>query len=159
MTSGLSLSSPVASVVPRGFGLLIADSHEPSGSRRFVAHVIHQNEPLPVTGADITVATIVKDQRSVRIEVFEQAGAVESAELENNRRVLDGELTGLPPGLPAGSPIRITLRLDLGGRLSLTAVEPTSEAELLLEACIEGVLDTASRRTIASSLGLLSVRQ
>jgi molecular chaperone DnaK (HSP70) len=148
-----------ASVVPRSFGLLVADSYEPSGARRFVDHVIRQNEPLPVTGRDTTVSTIVDNQTSIRIEVYEQAGAVESDVVANNRRVLDGELTGLPEGLPAGTPIRVTLRLGLDGRLRLTAVEPATGATLSLEAYIDGVLDTPGREQVARGLRMLTIRQ
>jgi molecular chaperone DnaK (HSP70) len=158
-STGLASARPLASVVPRSFGLLVADSFEASGQRRFVQHVIHQNDPLPVDAGEWTVGTILDDQHTVRIEVYEQAGAVESAELADNRRVLDGELSGLPRRLPAGAPIRVTLRLGLDGRLSVTAVEPSSGATLALEACIEGVLDTAGRDRLATQLGRLAVRQ
>jgi len=151
--------APVSSVAARGFGPLVHDSHDKSGTRRFISHVIHQNDPLPVDERTITLATIVPNQRSVRIEVYEQAGAVESEEVADNRQVLDGELSGLPAGLPAGSPITLTLRLGPDGRLAITAVEPKSRAELTVEACIEGVLDTAEREQVARTLAGLTVRQ
>jgi molecular chaperone DnaK (HSP70) len=146
-------------VVARSLGLLVHDSHDRSGQRRFVDHLIHQHDPLPVTGRDAVVATILDDQRSVRIEVFEQAGAVPSAEVAHNRRVLDGELSGLPAPLPAGSPIRIGLALGRDGRISVTAAEPASGATLTLEAYIDGVLDTAERERMARSLSGLTIRQ
>jgi molecular chaperone DnaK len=146
-------------VVPRSFGLLIHDSHDRAGQRRFIHHVIHQHDPLPATDRELTVSTILDDQRVARIEVYEQAGAVPSAEVEHNRRVLDGELSGLPVPLPAGSPIRIRLTLDRDGRLGLTATEPRSGATLSLEACIDGVLDTAERDQVARALSGLTIRQ
>ncbi|GIJ48321.1 molecular chaperone DnaK [Virgisporangium aliadipatigenens] len=152
-------SATMGSVVPRSFGLLIHDSDDRAGTRRFVQHVIHRNAPLPVTDGEATVATILDDQGTVRIEVFEQAGAVPSAEVADNRRVLDGELSGLPPGLPAGSPIRIVLSLGLDGRLGLTATEPRSGAELHLSAYIDGVLDRETRDTTRTGLSRLTVRQ
>ncbi|MBE1491926.1 Hsp70 family protein [Plantactinospora soyae] len=155
--SGLSIA-PAASVASRGLGPLVHDSHDRTGEHRFVAHVIHQNDPLPVANRELTLATILDNQRSVRIEVYEQAGAVESAEVADNRPVLDGELTGLPERLPAGSPIRLSLGLGLDGRLSITASEPGSGASLTLEACIDGVLDRAGRETVAHDLAALTVR-
>ncbi|GAA4720021.1 Hsp70 family protein [Phytohabitans rumicis] len=150
---------PVAAVVARGLGPLVHDSHDKSGQRRYVWHVVHQNDPLPVVDRQITLATILDGQASIRIEVYEQAGAVESAEVDDNRLVLDGELSGLPPGLPAGSPIQLTLRIGLDGRLSLVATEPKSGAALTIEACIDGVLDGSGRERAARSLAGLAVRQ
>jgi molecular chaperone DnaK len=149
----------LSSVVPRSFGLLIQDSTDPTGQRRFVEHVIHQNDPLPADGREITVATILDDQGPVRIEVYEQAGFVESPEVANNRRVLDGELTGLPSGLKAGSALTVALHLGLDGRLRVTAREPKSRTELTLEAYVDGVLDANDLQQQAKRLTHLSVRQ
>jgi molecular chaperone DnaK len=91
--------------------------------------------------------------------VYEQAGAVESSDVEHNRRVLDGELSGLPGHLPAGSPITVRLSLGVDGRLSVSAVEPTSGATLCLDAYIDGVLDRAERDRMAAGLARLAVRQ
>jgi molecular chaperone DnaK (HSP70) len=162
LTSAVGLSkagSSVGSVVSRGFGLLLHDSHHDAGGKgMLVSHVIHQNERLPIASRSCVVATVLNGQPSVRIQVFEQAGAVESPAVEHNRRVLDGELSGLPAALPAGSPIRVVLSLGLDGRLAVTAVEPSSGATLTLEACIEGVLDTGSRERAAATLSGLTIR-
>lgn len=154
-----AVGAEIGSVVSRGFGLLLHDSHhDASGKGMLVSHVIHQNEPLPIASRECVVATVMNGQPSVRIQVYEQAGAVESPVVEHNRRVLDGELTGLPPSLPAGSPIRVVLSLGLDGRLALTAVEPQSGARLTLEAYIEGVLDTGTRERVAKTLSGLTIR-
>jgi molecular chaperone DnaK (HSP70) len=152
-------SARANAVVPRSLGLLVHDSHDRSGKGRFVEHIIHQHDPLPVVDRESVVATILDDQRAVRIEVYEQAGVVASAEVADNRRVLDGELSGLPVPLPAGSPIRVRLNVGEDGRLSLTATEPGSGAELVLEACVDGVLDTAERDRAAARLSALTIRQ
>jgi molecular chaperone DnaK len=151
--------APPLSVVPRSFGLLVHDSHDATGTRTFVEHVIHRNEPLPVTDRESVVATILDNQAALRIEVFEQAGAVESAEVEHNRRVLDGELSGLPQGLPAGSAIHVGLSLGLDGRLSVTAREPRSGTRLHLDAYIDGVLDRDEHDRMVDGLARLEVRQ
>ena len=65
-----------------------------------------------------------------------------SPEVGHNRRVLDGELTGLGK-LPAGSVIQITLRIAIDGRLTVIAHEPRSRKELMLEAFVKGVIDSA----------------
>jgi molecular chaperone DnaK len=71
--------------------------------------------------------------------------------------VLDGELTELPP-LPAGSVIRITVRIAIDGRLSVVAEEPVSGRELVLEAFVEGVVDSAETQRLTRLVGLTSVR-
>jgi molecular chaperone DnaK (HSP70) len=146
-----------ASVAPRALGLLIDDSGDGTANRRFVQHVIHANAPLPAAGA-VRVATIVDDQRSVRLRVYEQAGSVESAELEANRLVLDGQVSGLPP-LKGGSPLEVRLDLDGDGRLLVVVTEPRSGARLDLEAYIDGVVDRDERVAASDRLALLTVRQ
>jgi molecular chaperone DnaK len=144
-------------VVPRSVGVLLHDSYDPAGERLFVWHVVHRNEELPVE-REAVVATITDRQLAVRIQVYEQAGEVESEILEDNRRVLDGELRGIPD-VPAGSPVRIVLALGLGGRLTVTATESTSGASLQLEAYIENVPDGAVALRQAATLAGLKVRR
>ncbi|WAL63888.1 Hsp70 family protein [Amycolatopsis cynarae] len=146
-----------ASVVPRSFGILVDDSHDPAGRRRIVMHTVHRDDPLPAA-ATTTFCTIVDGQDRVRVQVFEQAGDVPSEEVEDNRRVLDGELAGIPP-LPAGSPIEITSRVSADGLLSVTAVEPGSGTKLELSAYMDGVLDAESTRTLDGALRGLTIRQ
>jgi molecular chaperone DnaK (HSP70) len=149
--------APAASVVPRSFGVLLADSHDPAAERRFVHHIVHRNERLPVSGTAV-FATIVPGQDRIRVQVFEQAGDVPSAEVPDNRRVLDGELL-LPGGLPAGAPIEITLRVDANGLLDVTARDRTGGGALTLQAYVDGVVDATEARRLADSLTGLTVRQ
>lgn len=137
----LAASRPVRSVVARALGVKLMDSHDPAGERVFVDHLIPANTRLPVAGTQATFATILKGQDRVRVELMEQAGVVASPELAHNRRVLDGELVGLPNDLAAGSPIELTLSVGLDGRISCVAVEPSSGRQLLLESYVEGVSD------------------
>lgn len=134
-------SGPVSSVVPRALGIKLHDSSDPSGERVFVEHIVQANTALPVEGATATFATVVDGQERVRIELMEQAGSHAAPELEYNRRVLDGELTGLPEGLPAGSPIDIRLFLGTDGRISCVATERSTGRQLALESYMEGVAD------------------
>ncbi|MBK6872754.1 MAG: Hsp70 family protein [Kineosporiaceae bacterium] len=149
---------PATGVVPRAIGVLLRDSHDPSGTRLFVEHLVTANTPLPVVGVEATFATIMKNQDRVRVELFEQAGPMPSPDLANNRRVLDGELIGLPQ-LPAGSPIELTLAVAPDGRIRCTALEPRSGKVLVLESYMEGVVDgaaAAAQRHHVSSLRISS---
>ena len=75
---------------------------------------------------------MVAQPARVEIEIWEQAGAVASPDLEANHQVINSLIRGIPP-LPAGAPIDITINVDVDGRLSVTAVEPASGKELAVE--------------------------
>jgi molecular chaperone DnaK len=147
----------VTPVTPRAVGILIEDSHDPSGQRAFIAHMVTANTPLPIDKTEHRFGTILPDQGSARIQVYEQSGAVLSPEVEHNRRVLDGELTGLGK-LPAGSVIQVTLRIAVDGRLTVIAYEPRSRKELTLEAFVEGVIDSAETQRLTEMVSRTKLR-
>jgi len=151
-----STRAPVTAVAPRALGVLVRDSYDPSGTREFVDHLIRPNTPLP-TRSIKKFATILDNQESVRIRVFEQAGTSVSEEVEHNRLVIDGELTGFGE-LPAGSPIELVLSVAADGQISLTAREEQSGKSLRLEAFVAGVVDSAESTALAKQVGLLKVR-
>ena len=147
----------ISTVAPRAVGILVADSYDPSGERSFVEHLVDANTPLPATRTEEGFGTILTDQESVRIQVYEQAGPSPSAEVAHNRRVLDGELTQIGL-LPAGSVIRITVKIAIDGRLTVIAHEPVSGRELTLAAFVEGVVDRAETERLTRLVGMTAVR-
>lgn len=151
-------SAPVRSVVSRALGIKIHDSNDPAGQRIFVQHIIPANTPLPINGVTATFATIVDGQERVRVELMEQAGAVAGEEVAFNRRILDGELSGLPDGLSAGSPIDITLSLGMDGRIECVAKERSSGRKLKLESYMEGVSDSQEAEAQQQIITALRVR-
>ena len=154
---GANGTGQVVPVTPRAVGILVDDSFDPSGERSYVEHLVTANTSLPIERTEERFGTILQRQDSVRIQVYEQAGPAPSPEPEHNRRVLDGELTGLGD-LPAGSLIRITMRIAVDGRLTVIACEPRSGRELRLEAYIEGVVDSAETERLTRLVGLTTVR-
>lgn len=146
----------VTPVAPRAVGILVEDSFDPSGRRSFVEHLVTANTSLPVEMTK-EFGTILDQQESVRVQVYEQAGPAPSPEVGHNRRVLDGELTGIG-SLPAGSVIRITVRITVDGRLTVIAHEPRSGRELRLEAYVEGVVDGAETERLTRLVALTTVR-
>jgi molecular chaperone DnaK (HSP70) len=147
----------ISTVTPRAVGILVEDSFDPSGAGGFVEHLVQANTPLPVTMTEQRFGTILENQESVRIQVYEQAGPSPSREVAHNRRVLDGELTKIG-ALPAGSVIRITMKIALDGRLTVIAHEPVSGRELMLEAFVEGVVDSAEIERLTQVVGMTAVR-
>jgi molecular chaperone DnaK len=157
LSGGARDTGQVVPVTPRAVGILVEDSFDPSGERSFVEHLVAANTPVPVDRTDERFGTILENQDSVRIQVFEQAGPAPSPEPGHNCRVLDGELTGLG-ALPAGSLIRITMRISVDGRLTVIAHEPQSGRELRLEAYVEGVVDGAETERLTMLVGRTKVR-
>jgi molecular chaperone DnaK len=155
--SAKGISGLVTPVAPRAVGILIQDSFDPEGTRTFIAHLVGANSPLPCEKRTTAYGTISTNQESVRIQVFEQAGSVASEAVEHNRRVMDGELTGLGD-LAAGSVIEVTLAIAVDGRLTVVAREPRSGRSLTLEAYVEGVVDTQEAERLAETVGLTAVR-
>jgi molecular chaperone DnaK len=149
--------SEVVPACPRAIGIGVEDSYDPCGERSFVHHVIDPHTNLPVDREVRDLGTILENQDTVRIQVYEQAGSRPSRELEDNRRVLDGELTGLG-ALPAGSVIHLNVRLAVDGRLTVVAREPRSGRELTLEAFMEGVVDGEETDRLTAAVGLIEVR-
>ena len=147
----------VIPVTPRAVGILIEDSFDASGKRSFVEHLVGANTPLPVERTEERFGTILENQESVRVQVYEQAGPTPSPEVGHNRRVLDGELTGIG-ALAAGSLVRITVQIAVDGRLTVIAHEPRSGRELRLEAYVEGVVDGGETERLTRLVGLSKVR-
>ncbi|MEV6239119.1 Hsp70 family protein [Lentzea sp. NPDC051838] len=145
------------SVVPRSFGVLVEDSHDPSGQGRLVVHTVHRNDPLPAS-ATTRFSTIVDGQDRVRVQIYEQAGDLPSSDVAHNRRVLDGELSGLPP-LAAGSHVEVTLSVSADGLLSVSAREPRSGVTLDLQSYVDGVVDGSAHVELAASLAGVTVSQ
>lgn len=155
--AGRVLAAPVRTVLPRALGILLHDSRDPSGEGRVVHHVVEANTALPVRNSRARFATVRDGQDRIRVEVYEQAGAVASSDPGHNRRVLDGELVDVPP-LSAGSPIDIVFDIGADGRISCTATEPNSGRRLVLESYMEGVLDAADSARQQALLARLRVR-
>jgi molecular chaperone DnaK len=139
----------IAPVAPRAIGILVEDSTDPAGERGYVEHLVAANAQLPIVKEESRFGTILPNQDSVRIQVYEQAGPVPSAEVGHNRRVLDGELTGLGK-LAAGSVIKITVTIAVDGRLTVIAHEPRSGRQLRLEAFVEGVIDSTETERLTT---------
>lgn len=135
-----STASRITSVLPRSIGVLVYTSHEPYSEEPYVMHFIHANTPLPVQRYEHVVATMVKGQERARIQIFEQAGNVASAEVANNRPLIEGELRDIPKS-PAGTKISLWVSVSHDGRVRLEATAGDRHAPVTVEAFMHGVLD------------------
>jgi molecular chaperone DnaK (HSP70) len=124
----------ITNVLPKSFGVKLVDIDNPAWEKdpeaaSYVDHLVHANESLPSGPRPLPVATLKPNQRAVRIQVYEQAGSVETSELSGNKPVDHGSgEVGPLPRLPAGSPVDVTMTVDDEGLLQVHAVEPTSGA-------------------------------
>jgi molecular chaperone DnaK (HSP70) len=137
----------VATVVPRAFGIKVVDQSDPlyrtdpmrAGSR--VSHLLTANTPLPAGTGPQVFCTTVDNQRSVKLEVWEQAGSVASAELGHNTRIGEGVLSDLPPR-PAHSPFDVEFHMTETGLLQVHGHEAGSGREVRFEIQIGGLDET-----------------
>jgi molecular chaperone DnaK len=134
----------VATVVPRAFGVKVVDTRDPvfktdpESAREYVEHLLMANTPLPADTDQETFRTVIDNQRHVQIEVWEQAGAIASEELEHNAFVGKGTLTDLPPR-PAGAPFQVVFQMTETGLLTVHGWEPRSGSEVRFEIQIGGL--------------------
>ena len=86
----------VAKVAPRAFGIKVTDSTDPlfktdpGRARQYISYLLTANTPLPAEAGPRSFLTVVDNQRDVQLEVWEQAGAIASKELEHNTHIGDG---------------------------------------------------------------------
>lgn len=152
-------AAQVAAVVPRAFGVKAVDGRdplaqtEPLRARQVILHLLAANTQLPADTGPYSFATAVENQRTLGIEVWEQAGPDESEDPADNRKVGEGLLRNLPARLPAGTPFEITFFMSETGLLTVHAREPRSGREVRFDLQIGG-LDNAgfdeARRSVAS---------
>lgn len=140
LSSDRAATKRITPVLPKAIGIKTYSSKLPARSEPYVLNILPANTPLPVEGKQVTVATIVPDQGTARIELYEQAGSILSEDIDANRLLYDGEVTAISP-CPAGSPIVLTLTVEIDGRISVAASDGTTYMPLQLEAFIHGVID------------------
>ena len=148
----------VAGVAPRAFGLKVTDARDPifridpGRAREYVTHLLTANTPLPTDTGWHTFRTIMPNQRAAELEVWEQAGAVASEELEHNKRIGQGRLSDLPDR-PTGTPFEVQFHMNETGTLQVHGREADSGSEVKFDVQIDGLSPAGieeARRQIAA---------
>ena len=145
----------VATVVPRAFGLKVADRSDPmfkidpNRAREYISHLLTANTQLPADTGPQTFLTVFDNQREVKLEVWEQAGSVASEELEHNTHIGEGILADLPRR-PAGAPFQVVFHMTETGLLKVHGREADSGREVRFEIQIGGLDETEVQRAIAA---------
>jgi hypothetical protein len=157
----------VVNVLPKAVGIKLVDTSVAGWEELpddqlpfYVEHLVPAQTQLPFDAEKFTAGTTVNNQRTIAIEIWEQAGAVPDPALDSNHRVDDaGLIEGLGPfNLAAGSPIEITVRVDDEGTVNLLAVEPTSGKELTMSVKITVMSDEKVEEYKATVSALIKSR-
>jgi len=160
------VSSRVTAVVPRALGVLAVDPADPLAltnplaAKVFVRHLLQANTPLPAHSGPHTFLTMVDNQDTMEIEIWEQSSFEKSPELVHNILIGSAQLRGIPPR-KAGSPVEITFSLSAAGTLTVRASEPDSLTKFEFELVIGGpaALGVATARDDMARLELLGKRR
>ncbi|MCK9924117.1 Hsp70 family protein [Frankia sp. AgPm24] len=141
----------VTNVTSRGFGIFAEDRGVP-----VAAFLAHQNDPLPISVVR-TFYTVTDDQAEVDIRVFEQGTTTESKEIEDNKVIVAGAITGIPPGHQRGTPVEVTFAMAGDQTIRVTASHEGAATPLVLQ--VEaGVGSDRMRATESAKVSLLKRR-
>jgi molecular chaperone DnaK len=143
----------VAGMTPRAFGLKVTDSRDPlfgidpTRARAYITHLLAANTPLPADTGWHTFETVEPNQRRASLEVWEQAGAVASEELQYNNSIGQGTLSDLPPR-PARTPFEVQFHMTETGTLQVHGRE-SSGSEVRFEVQIGGLDEKTTNQAMA----------
>ena len=155
------IETTVTTAVPRAFGLKVRDENDPifkidpARARAYISHLLTANTPLPAEVGPRQFATVADNQRAVHLEVWEQAGAIASEELEHNHHIGEGTLQDLPLR-PAGAPFQVVFHMTETGLLTVHAWEEESRREIRFDIQI-GNLDETEVQQATSVVARLEV--
>lgn len=132
----------ISNVNSKAFGVVVTQLDKNGKEHEFVRHMIDRHSRLPAEKIGTDFGTLYNNQTSVLIKLMEQADGNfnPSKEITDNILITEGELK-IPGNLPAGSPLHITFRLEEDGRLTVSALEPSSSKKIKLEATVTGVMN------------------
>ena len=153
----------ITNVLPKAFGVKLVDGSVPGWeddpeAASYIQHMVHANEKLPSGPRPLHAQTVADGQTAISIDIYEQAGSVESRDMSANAPVDKGagEITGLP-ALKVGSPVEITMEVDDEGKLSVYAVEPSTGEDLTIEVRVS-VLSEEEVVTARKAVSAITVR-
>lgn len=144
----------VDTVVSRGFGVLAVNA---DAGRLEATWLVHRNDRLPVR-THRSFGTVRDDQSAIRLTVVEQQGQAVSTRPEDVKVLVQGEITGIPPGSPEGSEVRVTFAMGFDGVLHVTAFHVAAGMPLELTATTGATLTQAEVARERAQLGRMRRR-
>ena len=145
-TDGRFLPGPVnvpniVNITSRGYGVRVR--HSEQDPKLYVSWLIKPNAELPAAPRE-TYNTMFFNQTEVEIAVYESATNTLNDDPKLNKLLIEGMLTGLPPGKPAGQEIMVTFSLGDEGILEILATGPSGQ-KLTLEYTLPGQVPREER--------------
>jgi molecular chaperone DnaK (HSP70) len=138
-------------ITSKAFGIVFSIKAEAGKEKNHVLVIIPKHARIPHSGT-YQISTKQSDQRSVKIELMEQAdGTVEPSEkMEDYNALGSGIIDGLPPNLPAGTPVHIRFNLYEDGILSVVIICSGKECHIKTHVSRErkGGIDKISGLTV-----------
>lgn len=122
----------VSNVCSRAFGVAVLDTSK-DPYERYVAFLCHQGDTLPVVTNE-TIHPIRDNQETLKIDVYEQGGSIESTRPMDNNLIISGAIRDIPPGFPESTPISVTLRMEVDGTIEVVTRHPGVSEALKLHA-------------------------
>lgn len=111
-------------ITSKAFGVVLARRGSSGQDENYVYFILPRHTQLPAEKNEKGFGTYTANQRSVKIDLMEQAdgNSEPSEKKDDNNSIGSGTIEGLPPNLPANSPIEITFQIKEDGTLALHAL-------------------------------------
>ncbi len=133
-----SASSTIKNIIKvstKSFGINLLVNGSPK-----IKNVIKKDTKLPVD-FEITPSTSVDGQVDVSLELYQSDYMEDYYEVDEDLKVGDSILTGLPEGLPKGSPLTLRITLNESGLLEITGSYNGSPLNGKLESVLSAISD------------------
>jgi molecular chaperone DnaK len=144
------VQTQISNVTSHGFGVIVMDRET---NTEYVDFLAHANDPLPITVSELYY-TNVDDQRTVQIQVVEQATSVESPRPTDSKVIIEGPIDDIPTGFPRGTPVEVTFAMGRDQTIEVTA-RHAAVAEPLVLRIQAGVSSSAMRDEEQAKVNLL----
>ena len=136
VTAVTSSMKRATNVTSKTFGIMVLDGYDEENRPLLsVSNLIYRNTPVPAECTE-QYATIAAKQQIVVVELVEnsydapQKGAPEPfVDVDQTTSLWNGELP-IQPDLPIYSPIDVTFKVDVNGRLFILAYDPASGGKI-----------------------------
>lgn len=127
---GGSKTLNVTNVLSRALGVRLRRRED--SEEEYISFLVHANATIPATPEPTRASTVIDNQTSVVIALYEQGGERESENPDDNDLLQEKTLP--IPSLPKGSPIDITLVVTAEGLARVTAYDPSGGQTIDVEA-------------------------
>lgn len=122
------VATEVTNVTSRGFGVEV---QRDSGDGMYVEFLAHAQDKLPIS-IEQTFHTVVDNQSTVQVRVSEQNTPTESGRVEDNKVIVEGQLSGIPTGYPRGTNVDVLFQMGTDQVVTVTARHPGASEPLVL---------------------------